>query len=117
MPACCGLITMGFGVFKCTVEIVIPPHPGGGGGHVPAGHHGGYHAPMHPHHTNKRLVVVTVRYHSHEWKKYYDVSKNRAKIIVDVINFTNTAREKIMVGVDSVRKTAQRVTAFFTKHQ
>lgn len=116
MPACCGLITMGFSVFKCTIEIVNPPKPpsgGGGGGHVPVGRVGSVPLTRQLHHSSK-LVTVTVQYKDHKWKKTYTVEKTRAKIVVSIVNFINKAKKHVMVGVDAVRKLKQRVAATFS---
>ena len=68
MPACCGLLTMGFGLFRCKIEVVDPPHPpsgggGGGGGHIPGGHHGhhsyGNHVLTRPLNGAQKVIVVT----------------------------------------------------------
>ena len=124
MPACCGLITMGFGVFRCKIEIVDPPNPpvgGGGGGHVPVGGHfgqRGHHVPLtRPLTHTSKLIVVSVKYKDHTWRKTYTVDKVRAKIAIRLVNVINKIKDKITVGVESLHRVTQRVTAIFNKHQ
>lgn len=114
MPACCGLITMGFGVFKCKIEIVTPippPNIGGGGPYVA----NGFYIPMTKQltHTTK-FVMVTVTYKEHTWKKAYVVDRIRAKIAVKVVDFINATRKRIDVGVSAIKRARHYVTAAFT---
>lgn len=117
MPACCGLLTMGFGLFKCTIEIVVPPIPpsGGGGGPYVAN---GYYVPLtRPLTHTTKLVLVTVTMNNHTWKKSYVVDRTRAKVAVAIVNMINSVRGKITIGVDSLRKAARSVVASFSNRQ
>ena len=114
MPACCGLITMGFHVFKCKIEIVNPPirppNIGGGGPYVA----NGFYIPMTKQltHTTK-FVMVTVTYKDKTWKKAYVVDRIRAKIVVKAVDFINAARSRIEIGASAFKRVQRQVTAVF----
>ena len=116
MPACCGLITMGFHVFKCKIEIVTPPPSGGGGAGGGPYVANGFYIPMTKQltHTTK-FVMVTVTYKDKTWKKAYVVDRIRAKIVVSAVNFINAARSRIEIGVSTIKRVQRRVTAAFKR--
>ena len=113
MPACCGMITMGFHVFKCKIEVVPPPvrPPNIGGGPYVAN---GFYIPMTKQltHTTK-MVLITVTYKDRTWKKAYVVDRVRAAIVVKAVDFFNAARKKIEIGVSALRRVKHQVTAAF----
>ncbi len=113
MPACCGLITMGFGLFKCTIEVIIPPPSGGGGGSYAV--HPGVYVEWPKKITPKtKMVLVTVKFDEKRvWRHSYTVDGRRADITVKAVKFLNKTSERIAVGVDYIKKTARRVTAVF----
>lgn len=111
MPACCGLITMGFGLFRCRIEIHDNPATHGGGTPVT-----GFYVPMtKPITTNTKMVLVTVRLGQKTWRKSYVVDRFKASVIVRVVGLISTIKQKIIVGVDSIHRASQRVTAIFRK--
>lgn len=95
LGACCGLLTMGFSVFKCNIEIV-PPYVrrrAVSGGSVPVG---SFYIPVtKPITYDSRVVIVTVKVKENTWKKAYVVDKSKADIIVRVINVITTIKTKI----------------------
>lgn len=115
MPsACCGLITMGFGLFKCTIEIIIPPPSGGGGGGSFAVHPGVYVQWPKKITPKTKMVLVTVKFDEKRvWRHSYTVDGRRADITVKAVNMINKTTDKISVGVDSIKKAARSVTAIF----
>lgn len=115
MPACCGLITMGFGLFKCTIEIIIPPTPGAGGGGGSFAVHPGVYVEWPKKLTPRtRMVLVTVKFSEDKvWRHSYTVDGRRADISVKVVSMLNKTAERISVGVDSIKKAARSVTAIF----
>lgn len=114
MPACCGMITMGFHVFKCKIEVVPPPirppNTGGGGPYVA----NGFYIPMTKQltHTTK-MVLITVTYKDRTWKKAYVVDRIRATVAVKAVNFLNAVKKKIEIGVGALRRVKHQVTAAF----
>lgn len=111
LPACCGLLTMGFGVFKCTVEIYTPPIGGGGGGPYVAN---GFYVPLNKQltHTTK-LVIITVKMKDHTWKKSYVVDRTKAKIVVNIVNLFNAIKRNLTVGISTIKRTTAKVMAVF----
>jgi hypothetical protein len=115
MPACCGLITMGFGLFKCTIEIIIPPQPpsGGGGGGSYAVHPGVYVEWPKKITPKTKMVLITVKMGEKAWRHSYTVDGRKASITVKAVEFINNTTHKISVGVDAVKSATRRVTAYF----
>ena len=107
---------MGFHVFVCTIAVIpVPPGKAGGGG-------GGSYA------TNEflvpfpnklkqttRMVLITVKMGDRSWRKSYTVLREKAEIIIRVMNFVNTVRDRMYVGVDTIKKASKRVTAVFNR--
>lgn len=114
LPACCGLITMGFHVFKCTIEVFTPPTPSDGGGGSYAVEPGIY-VPWPKKITKKtRMVQITVKYREqHTWRCSYILQGIRASIIVRIVDVVNAASSKLSVGIDKLRHAKKRVTAIF----
>lgn len=113
-PACCALITSGFGLnCGCTVEIIVPPPiVGGGGGTV-----SGFYVPL-PQKTQKcdRIVLVTVKFSEQTvWRRQYVVDVCNADKMVKVINFVNSAKTRLVVGVEHIKQFAGNVVAIFNK--
>lgn len=114
MPACCGLITMGFGLFKCTIEVIIPPPSGGGGGGSYAVHPGVYVEWPKKLTPKTKMVLVTVKFSEDKvWRHSYTVDGRKADISVKAVNFLNTTMERISIGVDKIKKAARSVTTLF----
>lgn len=116
MPACCGLITMGFGLFFCKIEVIEPPPEGGSGGGSFATHPG----IMVPFRTKiqqkTKNVQITVKFSKKQaWRRSYVVTTRKADIVVKVINIVNAVTSKLTVGIDRVRQATKRVTAVFNK--
>lgn len=117
MPACCGLLTMGFGVFFCTVEVITPPPPGGGGGGSIA-IKPGVHVPWRPKQIKgkTKTVQITVKFSKDRaWRRAYIVNNVRADILVKVINVINSTASRFSVGVNRVRQVTKQVTAVFRR--
>lgn len=111
--ACCGLITMGFHVFKCTIEVVAPPAVGGGGGSYVV--EPGIYVPWPKKITKKtRMVQITVKYREqHTWRRSYILQGIRASMIVRIVDVVNAASSKLSVGIDKLKHAKKRVTAIF----
>ncbi len=116
MPACCGLITMGFGVFFCKIEVFEPPIGGGGGGSFAV--EPGIYVPW-PKAPGKRAktVLVTVKFAENKtWRKAYTLDENKANGLVRAIDFTNATARRLSVGVQGLKRAARRVSAVFTRN-
>lgn len=114
LPACCGLITLGFGVFKCIIE-VYEGAAGGGGGWSP---NGGFYVPMSkPITSTTKMVLVTVRIKDKTWRRSYVVDRYKASIVVRAVSIINALKDRLTVGADSFRKVKQRVTAVFKRSE
>lgn len=111
--ACCGLITMGFHVFKCTIEVFTPPTAGGGGGSYVV--EPGIYVPWPKKITKKtRMVQITVKYREqHTWRRSYILQGIKASIIIRIVDVVNTASSKLNVGINKLRLAKKRVTAVF----
>lgn len=113
MPACCGLITMGFGVFFCKVEIIQPPPGnGGGGGYVTSP---GVYVPWPKKITSStKMVLITVKFSEDKtWRRSYVVDSVKAAIIVRSVNLINAAVSRMSVGVEAIKQASKRVVARF----
>ena len=117
MPACCGLLTMGFGVFKCKIEVITPPSGGGGGGggYYP---HPGFYVPYNrPVTDTTKIIVVTVKLKKQTWSKSYVVDEERAAITIKIINLLNSTRKYLQIGADAISVLRRKVTAAFTRSE
>ena len=115
--ACCGLLTMGFGVFKCTISIVTPPvHTGGGGGGSYAQNVSGFYVPL-PKQLNQstRQVLITVKMKDHSWRTSFVVSRGKADIVVKVFDFINVIKDRMQVGVNAITRVSKKITAVFQR--
>ena len=118
LPAC-NLITMNFGIFfGCTISIgpTGPTGPKGGGGGGGSYTTSEFLVPF----PNKlrqttRMVLITVNIGERKWRKTYTVLRERAEIIIKVVNLYNTIRDQMYVGVNSFKRASRRVTATFTR--
>jgi len=110
--ACCGMITMGFHLFRCTIEVIPPPRPGGGGG---GKYHVNYHTPrQYSPKLKDHNIRITVQFKDgNKWSTMYRVSKKRADLIVKVTNIVNIIKDKINVGVDSFKRVTKTITTNF----
>lgn len=110
-PACCYLLTAPFGL-ACGCEITpVPPNVGTGGSTpvyltplvVPLGQRID---------TNTRLVILTIKHRENlKWKKEYIISKRKAAILVEVLNFVNAVKDKTAITVSNLKQAALRVIA------
>lgn len=116
-PACCTLLTASFGlVCGCTVQVVEPPTPGGGGGSFAV--EPGIYVPWPKANLRDcdRVVVVTVKFSPEKvWRKSYAVDVCNVNRMVKVINIVNAATRRLAVGVENVKHAARRVTALFKR--
>lgn len=113
LPACCGMITMHFSLFKCKVEIVEPPTGGGGGGGFATGP-GYYAVPATTSNLCTKYVIIDIKFtKKYQWRKHYVVDCEKADGIVKVFNFVNTMKSKTRVGIDKIKQSRRAVTAVF----
>jgi Ni2+-binding GTPase involved in maturation of urease and hydrogenase len=107
---------MNFGIFfGCTISIgpTGPKAGGGGGGSYTTSE---FLVPF----PNKlrqttRMVLITVNIGERKWRKTYTVLRERAEIIIKVMNLYNTVKDNMYVGVNSFKRASKRVTAIFTR--
>lgn len=122
LPACCGMITMHFSLFKCTIEVTPPVGISGGGGgpyppsmiHNPARGtptrgHINYHTPQ-QRPTNSRYVYITVKVGETTFKKIYTTDDTQADRIVKMISVINKAKQRISVIVNNIRLIPNKLT-------
>lgn len=104
-PACCGLLTLGFSVFKCKIDIIPPPFVGGGGGSFPV--HEGIYVPWKPKTVrNKGQIQITVKIKEHTWRRSYNISSKYAHTLIRISNFKDSAKTKIKLAVTNIIKRA-----------
>lgn len=109
MAACCGMITMGFHLFKCTIE-VLPPVSGGGGSQPSSPEY------LIPYKFNARdyTVKITVQFKDgKKTTKSYKVTKKRADLYVKIANWSLSVQQKVQVGVQSFKRVAKTITTSF----
>ena len=115
-PACCSLIVSSFSLTGfCNIEIIIPEQPIGGGGSGGSISSGGFFVPL-PTKIYKptRTVLVTIKFTEQKsWRRKYIVSVDKADILVKVLNFGNTVKSNITVGVEHIKHITKQVVAMF----
>lgn len=95
------------------IEPTVPGSGGTGGTWSP---------PAVPYHWNRdrdqeeqrHRVTITVKVRGSMYQQQYLVDSNRAAYIVRAANFINTAKAKLTVGVDNIKKVVGKITAIFT---
>lgn len=128
MDALGGILTKGLGAdmsamilgqFRLkilSIVVVAPPTGGGGvsGGSVPTTSSQLY-LPYTKHLSQTtRHVIVTVQFsEDRTWKKHYAVDRDKAEIIIKVINFFNAVKGKVAISVGKIRGTSKKVFAVF----
>lgn len=116
MPACCGLLTMGFTLFKCTINVIpIPPTPGGGGGGGSYAIHPNVYQPFNRSRASRRrrLEIVVRVNDQHTWRRSYDVTMQAAGFVVRAMNIVNAATSKLSVTVNGLKRVTRQVFARF----
>lgn len=115
MPACCGMITMGFGLFSCIVIVTEPPVTGGGGGSIVV--QPGIYVPWKgkPPARTKNVQIIVKFSKDQTWRRSYVVSSRGADFLVKVMNVVNAASARLFVGVERLKHAARRVTAVFAR--
>lgn len=115
LPACCGLLTMGFGVFACKIQVLPPISPGIGGGGGSFAVHPEVYRPYSPKTSPKRSIIrerktvkVSVKYRRQVWNASFSVSIDNADIIVKAINVATHAQQKYRILVDAISKRMSR---------
>ncbi len=110
-PACCALLTAGFGTglvcgCKFQVEIVT-----GGGPYIAAP----YFSPIGQKLDQEtRLVLIRVVYDNEiRWRKQYIIDKPKADILVEIIGFINAIKDKTSILVQNLKQTTAKVIATF----
>jgi hypothetical protein len=111
--AACRLITTKFDLCGC-----VPPeqHLGGGGYAQFPVTDKGFYVPL----TKKmahgtKMVLVTVKFKGKSWRRSYVVDRYKGKMIIDAINFVDNVRSSVSIGVNSIKRSAVRVSTVFTK--
>lgn len=111
---CTALIIGGNRLYiQVDVEPPIEPEVPGSGGT------GGSWQPRAPYHwdreeDDRRRVTITVKVRGNTYQQQYLVDAQRAAYIVKVANFINSARARLSVGVQNIKKVAGKITAIFT---
>jgi len=111
MDACCGMLTMGFGLFKCT--IYVPPQPPrqatGGYAVTPVFVNQAYtpvsNKMMLP---NQKVVMITVKAKNSTWRKMFVVDQKKANIIVKMLKYGNSFKRKMSQIAESLSVTFKR---------
>lgn len=114
MSACCGMLTVGFGLFTCRVEVI-----GSGGGSF-AVYPGVYRkwspkASRIKNITDAKTVRIVVKHKSHMWDRSFVVGPRSANIVVGVVNLINRLKQVPGVVVQSIRKGAATIRTIFNK--
>jgi hypothetical protein len=115
--ALCSLILAQFSLTGFCSIVVVPPPPNiasGGGGWSP---NGGFYVPF-PKQLNQqtRMILITVKFsEKHTYRKSYVVGKGSSGIVIRAINFTNSVKDKITIGVDKIQQVGKKVSAIFKK--
>ncbi len=115
--ALCSLILAQFSISGfCNIIVAPPPNIAlGGGGWAP---NGGFYVPF-PKQLNQqtRMILITVKFsEKHIYRKSYVVGKGSSGIVIRAINFTNSVKDKIAIGVDKIQQIGTKVTAIFKKN-
>lgn len=112
LPACCGLITMGFGLFRCTIDVIpIPPTSGGGGGGG-VSIRPGINVPFRQTRiAPDRIIRITVGISDKKWSRAYTVDRSKAAIVVRVVNVVNSLHDRVSVNVSKLSKIVRKITA------
>lgn len=116
LPACCGLITMGFGVFKCTITIPPPVVGVGGGGGpyppaailnpargTPTKGYINYHTPRDPRVANTRYIQITLKLGDKTFEKIFTTDDTGAEKVVRVVDVINKAKQRISIVVNNIK--------------
>ena len=109
------MILADFSLSTKFISIVVTA-PGAGGGPYPiATSQQGFYTPAHKPMTDAtRLVTISVKFSEDKtWKKYYVVDEERADIIIKVIGWLNTFKQRFGIGISAVKRTGQKVLALF----
>lgn len=114
LPACCGLVTVQFGILcGCTVQVIPPPVGGGGGSYAISP---GVYVPWPKSKQREcdRMVIVTVKFSEEKtWKRSYIVDVCNADRIVRVMNVVNSSLQRLSVGIEGIKRAVRRVTTVF----
>lgn len=116
LPACCGMITMAFSLFVCTVNVTpVPPAPGGGGG---GGSYAVFPDIYKPYEgtarKEKRIVTISVKFNDKfTWRQAYTLSMQKASVVVKAIDIVNAATHKMSVAVTGLKRASRGVFARF----
>lgn len=110
-PACCGMITMQFHLFKCKIEIITPPVSGGGGGSYPLGpgQIQNFYKPVNPDkfYTPRKplyqTIILRVTIDGKTTVREYKTFPVIAKAIANIINITNVVFDSINVRVQTIK--------------
>ena len=116
MEACCGMMTLGFGLFSCMVIILPPstPSPGTGGSIAV---NPGIYVPWKgkPQQKTKNVQIIVKFSKEKVWRRAYVVNNRGADFLVGVINIVNAASSRLSIGVEHMKLAAKKVTAMFSR--
>lgn len=106
------LITTHFGLnISITIVVKHIQEPGGG-----SASNGGFYVPLQTgKHKKQKIVTITIIFSEDiKWKKSYLVDITNADKIVQIVNFVNSAKSNLLVGVGHVTTVFRKVVATIT---
>lgn len=117
--ACCGLVTLGFGLFSCVIGVYEPPFIGGGGSYPIQP---GIYVPWRPkHQSSVKTIQITIKIPTPSkqkvWRKAYTVAASKADLVVRAINIANAAMVRLHVGINDVKHVTRRILTTFTPNK
>lgn len=115
LPACCGMITMAFTLFVCTVNVTPVPIPGSGGG---GGSYAVFPDIYKPYEgtarKEKRIVTISVKFNDKfTWRRAYTLSMQKATVIVKAIDIVNAVTRRMQVSISGLKRVSRSVFARF----
>ncbi len=108
LPACAGLITMGFSLFHIQINVQPspPPNIGGGGWAAHAVPANPYYTPLNQsNYLKPRVIDISIKFKGTKtWRQSYSVTDNQAKHVVKVINIVNKIKSNIKVKISNLKE-------------
>ena len=111
-PACCAMLTAGFGlVCGCQFQVQVIS---GGGGYYP--HHvvTPYYTPMRALAQDSCLVLIDVKLADNHWRKSYVVDKGRGDTIIKIINGINRVKSSVVGAATSFKRAIKKAFVYFS---
>lgn len=99
------------------VSIIVTPPTGGGGGSYPITRGPGFYTldPRFLNRTTKHVIITVKLSNGAQWKKHYAIAIAKADIIINVLNWVDSIRSRITIGIGNVKRVTSKVTALFGK--